>query len=313
MQPVQGLGDAGPLVEFAGTEILHERHHLRRQGGGGLRNAPLHDAQLLVEVGKVDPVVQAAPLEGVVHLARAIGGDDDRRRLARLEGADLRNRDLKVGERFQQKRLELLVRAVQLIDQQHPAARHRRVDRLQQRAGQQELTGKDVDMLEAAGARLAGRLQHADAQDLPRVVPFIDRRRHVQPLVALQADQIGIQDRRQHLGDLGLADPGLSLQEQRPVELHGQEHTGGQVAVGHVGAPLHRLLHGFDAVEPRRPPSSRRVSSRHVRHRRHERDRARRAARGGHRRERAARGTRPTRRCRPAGPRRSGSRRPPVR
>ena len=73
-------------------------------------------------VGIIDPVIEAAPLQRVVDLARAVGGDDDDRRLLRLDRADLRDRDLEIGQHFEQIGLERLVGAVELVDQQHRRA-----------------------------------------------------------------------------------------------------------------------------------------------------------------------------------------------
>ena len=61
-----------------------------------------------LEIGIFDPVVNTASLEGVMHLAGAVGSDNDHRRLGRDEGADLRDGDLKVGQDFQEKALKLL-------------------------------------------------------------------------------------------------------------------------------------------------------------------------------------------------------------
>ena len=78
-----------------------------------------------------NPLEQAATLERVVQLARAVGRDDQRT-APRPNRSDLRDRDLEIGEDLEQERLELLVGAVDLVDQQHGA--DRAVDRLQQRA-----------------------------------------------------------------------------------------------------------------------------------------------------------------------------------
>ena len=66
--------------------------------------------------------VQAAALQRVAQVAHVVGGQDHDRRHLRLDRADLRDRDLVVGQDFQQERLELLVRLVDLVDQQHGAA-----------------------------------------------------------------------------------------------------------------------------------------------------------------------------------------------
>ena len=73
----------------------------------------------LAALGIIHPVIETAPLQGVVDFARAVGGNDDNRRLFGLDRAKLGNRDLKIGKHFQKKRLERLIRAVKLVDQKH--------------------------------------------------------------------------------------------------------------------------------------------------------------------------------------------------
>ena len=69
-----------------------------------------------------------------------------------LDGADLRNGDLVVGQDLQQERLEFLVRLVDLVDQQHRAAWL--LQRAQQRTRLQELA-REEDVAE--GVQLVER------------------------------------------------------------------------------------------------------------------------------------------------------------
>jgi hypothetical protein len=148
-----------------------------------------------------------------------------------LIGAPLGDRDLEVRQHLEQVGLERLVGTVQFVDQQH--RRHRvRQQRPQQRPLDQEAAGE-----QPLGERLARGflgLGQPDLQHLPRVVPLVGGGVDVQPLVALQPDQLGIQPRRQHLGDLGLAGAGLAFEEQRALQLQRQEDRGGELAVGDV-------------------------------------------------------------------------------
>ena len=72
---------------------------------------------------------------------------------------------------------------------------------------------------------LAARLEQPDLEHLARVVPLVDRGVDVQALVALEPDEPRAEARREDLGELGLADAGLALEQQRPAELEGQEHA----------------------------------------------------------------------------------------
>ena len=80
-------------------------------------------------------MVEAAPAQRVGKLARAVRGEYDARDRRRLDGAEFGNAHLKVGEKLEQKRLEFLVGAIDLVDQQH--RRLLAADRRQQRPFQQ--------------------------------------------------------------------------------------------------------------------------------------------------------------------------------
>ena len=57
-----------------------------------------------------------------------------------------------------------------------------------------------------------------DAEQLLLVVPLVERPRLVETLVALQPDQVGARRARHRLGQLGLADPGRPLDQQRLLQ-----------------------------------------------------------------------------------------------
>ena len=172
--------------------------------------------QFALGIRIADPVIEAAPLERVVHFAGAVGRDDDDRRLRRLDGAEFRHGHLEIGQHFEQKRLERFVGAVDFVDQQHRRPGGIGLERLQQRPLDQKALGKTSCSMRAAVA-LAFRFRQADGDHLRAVIPLVDRGRNVEPFVALQPDQPAPERRRQHLGDLGLADAGLAFEEQRPA------------------------------------------------------------------------------------------------
>ena len=67
--------------------------------------------------------VQAAALEGVAEVARVIRGQHDQRRYDRRVRSEFGDRDRVVRENLEQKSLELLIRLVDLVDEQHRALR----------------------------------------------------------------------------------------------------------------------------------------------------------------------------------------------
>src|SRR5712671_7160829 len=77
-------------------------------------------------------------------------------------------------------------------------------------------------------------LARLDGEQLALIVPFIQRGVLVEAFVALQADELGPMHGSQRLGDLGLADAGLALEQQRPLEVFHQPERRRDVAVGDV-------------------------------------------------------------------------------
>ena len=146
------------------------------------------------------------------------------------EGPDLGHGDLEVREDLEEIRLELLVGAVDFVDQEHTRARL--ADRLEQGAPQQVALGEDVRL--GLGGAHALALARLDGQQLALVVPLVDGGGHIQPFVALQADEPGVENDGEGLGDLGLADAGLTLDEQGAFQIEGERDRRHQGLVGDV-------------------------------------------------------------------------------
>ena len=189
----------------------------------------------------------------------------------------------KSESKLEQVALELLVGAVELVDEQHRRARAPVAERLQQGPLDQEVGPEElpdarraVAACFAAGRRTAAcfaaerrtaigpflfvaagcalrfaasgprRLREPDLDELPRVVPLVDRVRDVEALVALEADELGVEGGREHLGDLGLAYPGLALQQQRAAQLQREVDGGRQTVVGDVHVLRQELSEAID-------------------------------------------------------------------
>ena len=181
-------------------------------------------------IGVVDPLVQAAALDRVVQVARAVARQHDRRRVRGADRAELRDRHRGLGEQLEQERLEVVVGAVDLVDQQHRGPRPGVLQRLQQRPRDQVVAAEQLLL----GELVAARLGQADRQQLARIVPLVQRLGGVDAVVALQPDQRRVQHLRERLGGLGLADPGLPLQQQRLREAEAEEERGRQALVDEV-------------------------------------------------------------------------------
>ncbi len=126
IQPSHGLNEINKL----GPEILPYARHAR-----------FDDLLLQGGVGEGDKQVEAAPLQGLAQLPGAVAGQKDERLVYRFDRADLRDRHLEIGEHFQQKGLEFLVRLVYFINEQDGA--FGMLQRLEQRPGLQEMTGEE--------------------------------------------------------------------------------------------------------------------------------------------------------------------------
>src|SRR4028118_75148 len=99
------------------------------------------------------------------------------------------------------------------------------LERLQQRPADQELAVVEV-ALDTLPVFAAEGFRGPDVEKLAGVVPLVHGLVDVYALVALQPDQGRLQDARENLRDLGLADPGLPSEEERPPEFEGKEEGG---------------------------------------------------------------------------------------
>ncbi len=105
--------------------------------------------------------------------------------------------------------------------------------RAQQRAPDEKRLAEQL--IGGPGAiELVAGLEQANFEQLPRVVPFVERVRDVEAFVALQPDELGAQSRRQRLGDLGLADARFAFEKQRPAKLQREVDRHHERAVGDV-------------------------------------------------------------------------------
>jgi hypothetical protein len=177
-----------------------------------------------------------------VQVPGAVGGQDRHRPHRRPAGTELRDRHRALGEQFEQERLELVVGPVHLVDEQHRRARSGVVDRGQQRPGQEVVRAEQVGLLDGRALRLG----QSDREQLPRVVPLVERLGRGEPLVALQPQQHGVECGRQRLGRLRLADSRLTLEQQRLPHAYGQEQRGRQALVGEVAGGVQSVFQRCD-------------------------------------------------------------------
>jgi hypothetical protein len=129
---------------------------------------------------------------------------------------------LKFGEQFEEETFELLVGAIDFVDQQNGGARSRGIDRLEQRPLDEKRFAVKLSMGAGTAERL-GRIENSQFQQLARVVPLVQRMTDIESFVTLQTNQVGAERSRGRRGKGRLADAGFTLEKERPLEAKRQE------------------------------------------------------------------------------------------
>src|SRR3954471_8293479 len=243
-RPVDRFCDRGRLLQVEPAHHVDHLDELARSLLAELRRVQAHDLELALHVRVVEPEIQAAALQGLGQLTRVVRREQDERVRLRLDHAQLRDRDLEVRQHLEQHRLELLVGLVDLVDQQHD--RLGLGDRLQQRAGEKELLAEDVVLHRLpAGVGSLG----LDAQELLAVVPLVQRLGLVEPLVALEADQLAAGGAGERLGQLRLADAGGASHQPRLAELAREERHERRRLARQIARAGEAFGHRLDALD----------------------------------------------------------------
>ena len=185
-----------------------------------------------------------------MHVARSVRGDDDKGWNLGAKRAHLRDRDGVLRQDLEEERLELVVSSIDLVDQQHRRRRSmRRSNGSEQRTTDEEALGVEL-ALEMLGRVARGQpngLGRPQVQQLPSVVPLVDGLRCVEPLVALESDQLTAGPAGQRLGDLCLAYPGLAFEKERALHPAREEHRRRQPCISEVALRRQgfgHLVHG---------------------------------------------------------------------
>ena len=103
-------------------------------------------------------MVEAAPLDRIVQVARAVGREHDDRRVRGGDRADLGDRHARLGEQLEQERLEVVVGAVDLVDQEHGRPRAGVLERAQERPPDEVVGAEEVVLGDRAAAVSAIRM-----------------------------------------------------------------------------------------------------------------------------------------------------------
>ena len=232
--PVDGLGDAGEFEEVHLAQALDEGDDLGGEAFGDAGGLGGEDGAFAVGCRVVDPLVEAAAADGVVHLARAVAGEDDDGGCGGADGAEFGDGDLVVGEEFEEEGLEWFVGAVEFVDEEDGGGLGR-VDGAEEGAFLEELAAEDAAG-EGSLVAVAAGLGEADGHELAGVVPFIGGGGEIHAVVALQTHEAAAEPGGQDLGDFGLAGAGLALEEERAAHGERQVDGGGERLVCDVAA-----------------------------------------------------------------------------
>src|SRR5690606_865600 len=187
-----------------------------------------------------------APFQRIADFARIVRGEEDDRRRLRLHRPEFRYRDLIVGEKLQKERLELVIRLVELVDEEHRA--FRLPQRLEERTGLEEFLVEEgvVELVKPRDGFLETLrpfhqiakllLQHLRVEKLLAVFPLVKRLGLVEPFIALKPDERLAEKLRRRLGELGLADAGRTLDEQRFLQPPGEEDRRRNMLIADIAA-----------------------------------------------------------------------------
>ena len=189
--PIEGFGDARPLVKIHLADFLHERANLLRHLGFDLGKLGRDDLVFLFEARILDPMIETAALERIMNFPRAIGGEKHVGPMLCRDRAEFGDGDLKIRQHLEQKRLELHIGAIDLVDQQHRRVGAVGLDRLEQRTLDQIFLTEDLGLDFLLIAVLD--FFELDAQHLLGIIPLVESRVGVEPFIALEPNQFGIQ------------------------------------------------------------------------------------------------------------------------
>ncbi len=92
-------------------------------------------------------------------------------------------------------------------------------------------------------------LEDLGVEELLRVLPLVERLGLVEPLVTLQSDQLASGRGGDDLRQLGLAHAGGTFDQDRLLELLGEEHHGGDLLVADVALLAEALLDVVHGIE----------------------------------------------------------------
>ena len=185
-----------------------------------LRHPRKHDAPLPVGVGVVEVQVEAAALERLRQLAGRVGGEHDERPAHAPTTVPSSGMVTWKSESTSSSSPSTSTSALSISSTSSTVGSVRRIAVSSGRGSR----NSSVKM----SSRVASHVSPAPVacgirSSCLRVVPLVQRAGLVDALVALQPDQPGVRRRRDRLGQLGLADPGRALDEQRLAEAVGEE------------------------------------------------------------------------------------------
>src|SRR5690606_20688011 len=257
-RPVDRLAHRRKLLQVERAQSLHEGDELPAQPLLDFRHPRADDALFKLRVGARNVKMQTAPLQRVANLARIVGGKKNDRRRARLDRAKLRDRDLTIRKKFEQKRLELVIRLVEFVDEQYRSARL--PQRLEKRTRLQKFLIKESivelvqprdRLLEPLGARhqIAELfLEHLRVEKLLAIFPLVKRLGFIEPLIALKADKRLADKLRRRLGKLRLSDARRAFDEKRFLQPLGKKDRRCDMRIAYVAAALEALLDRGDVL-----------------------------------------------------------------
>ena len=186
VRPVDRLGDAGALRDVEPAEPVRRPRRRRARGPRGTSGARARTISTSrSSAGMVDPVVEAPPLERVVQLARAVRRHDRRPAAPRPRSRPISGIVTANSERISRRNASNSSSARSSSSTRSTAFDPARIAASSGRSTRN--SGPNRSWTWVSAVRV---LHRAHGDQLPRVVPLVQRLARVDALVALQADQI---------------------------------------------------------------------------------------------------------------------------
>ena len=183
----------------------------------------------------INPVVQAAALQRIVYVARAVRGKNHNRWGGGFECSQFGNGYLEVGKNFQQVSLKLIVCTIDFVNQQHrrcvALVNGAKKCALNEKALVVQLAFQFISFLVCCFSACFSSTQ---MQQLSRVVPVVYGLSRINAFVTLQANEFATSHGCNHFGKFSFTNARFAFKQQRSLQGERQVHRSCEAFFGQV-------------------------------------------------------------------------------